>query len=97
MPWTPCTWRQAASTGPAVISGGCHDRGGHGPLAADGLAYVVAGCTRSRPQRFEPVTALITPPNQATHIELKWSFGDALLDQSDATDPGTTISQLMGS
>lgn len=77
--------RRLAMTGAARSS-----RGGRSRIRRSGVHAVPAPEVRA-------VTVLITPPNQATHIEPKWPIVNAFLDQSDATYPGTTISPLMGS
>jgi len=45
-------------------------------------------------QKIEPGTVLITPPNQTQHLQLKWPYGGAILDQSGATHPGTYVNPI---
>ncbi|WP_326808588.1 MULTISPECIES: DUF4232 domain-containing protein [unclassified Streptomyces] len=43
---------------------------------------------------FLPSKVLITPPNETTHVTLKWPYGGAVLDQTGATRPGTFINPI---
>lgn len=43
---------------------------------------------------FIPSKVLITPPNETTHVTLKWPYGGAILDQSGATRPGTFVNPI---
>ncbi|EPD97117.1 DUF4232 domain-containing protein [Streptomyces albus] len=43
---------------------------------------------------FVPSKVLLTPPDETTHVTLKWPYGGAILDQSGATRPGTFVSPV---
>ena len=45
-------------------------------------------------KRFKVSKVLITPPDETTHVTLKWPYGGALLDQSGATRPGTFVNPI---
>ncbi|GAA2642064.1 DUF4232 domain-containing protein [Streptomyces axinellae] len=42
-------------------------------------------------KRFKVSKVLLTPPDETTHVTLKWPYGGSLLDQSGATRPGTFV------
>ncbi|WP_328377174.1 DUF4232 domain-containing protein [Streptomyces sp. NBC_00440] len=46
------------------------------------------------PKPFKVSQVLITPPDETTHVTLKWPYGGAVLDQSGATRPGTFVNPI---
>ncbi|MFI7240629.1 DUF4232 domain-containing protein [Streptomyces qinglanensis] len=46
------------------------------------------------PKPFRVSKVLLTPPDETTHVTLKWPYGGALLDQSGATRPGTFVNPV---
>ncbi|WP_326808070.1 MULTISPECIES: DUF4232 domain-containing protein [unclassified Streptomyces] len=50
--------------------------------------------TMKGPKPFKVSKVMITPPNETTHVTLKWPYGGALLDQSGATRPGTFVNPV---
>ncbi|MEV8564937.1 DUF4232 domain-containing protein [Streptomyces sp. NPDC051322] len=51
--------------------------------------------TMKGPKPFRVSTVLLTPPDETTHVTLKWPYGGAILDQSGATRPGTFIDPIV--
>ncbi|WP_310725136.1 DUF4232 domain-containing protein [Streptomyces sp. N2A] len=45
-------------------------------------------------RKIAPGTVLVTPPNEKQHLQLKWPYGGAILDQSGATHPGTYVNPV---
>jgi hypothetical protein len=44
--------------------------------------------------QVQPGALLITPPNEKQHFTLKWPYGGALVNQSEATHPGTYVNPI---
>ncbi|MEV6793204.1 DUF4232 domain-containing protein [Streptomyces sp. NPDC051320] len=51
--------------------------------------------TMKGPKPFRVSEVLLTPPDETTHITLKWPYSGAILDQSGATRPGTFIDPIV--
>jgi len=48
-------------------------------------------------RKLVPKTVVVTPPNQKSSFELKWTYGGRVLDQSGAARPGTFVNPVKGS
>ena len=84
------TWdlrRSAQKPSPATLKPGDHTH----------FTFQLLPTTDTGARKVVPTSVLVTPPNQKSHVELKWTYGGRILDQSGATRPGTFVNPVKGS
>ncbi|WP_050800023.1 DUF4232 domain-containing protein [Streptomyces himastatinicus] len=84
------TWdlrRSAEQSSPATLKPGGHTH----------FTFQLLPTTDTGARKLVPKTVVVTPPNQKSSFELKWTYGGRILDQSGATRPGTFVNPVKGS
>ncbi|WP_063734987.1 DUF4232 domain-containing protein [Streptomyces sp. RTd22] len=79
--------RSAEQSSPATLKPGGHTH----------FTFQLLPTTDTGARKLVPKTVVVTPPNQKSSFELKWTYGGRILDQSGATRPGTFVNPVKGS